>query len=73
MYTSEQMQNYMGLDVYGDASNCSHQRVGLFMEPPRPAAAMRRMPPVRGDPYLKEVQKFASKCTDRAGEVLGVC
>lgn len=41
------------------------------VEPPRPVPARRALAPVRGDPYLREVQLFASKCTDRAGEVLG--
>jgi len=33
--------------------------------------ARKAAPPVRGAPYLREVQAFTAKCSGRAGEVLG--
>lgn len=41
----------------------------LTAEPP--PRRSRRMPPLRGEPYLKEVQAFAARCAGRAAEVLG--
>uniref|UniRef100_A0A7S0FQM9 Uncharacterized protein n=1 Tax=Pyrodinium bahamense TaxID=73915 RepID=A0A7S0FQM9_9DINO len=39
------------------------------LEPPQ--RVRRRVPPLRGEPYLREVQAFAARCAGRAAEVLG--